>query len=112
MMPGANRDMEFRSLLAGASEQPERAPSSLKARLYTHFVRKQQESGPLASLDASVTSGEGICVFETMVQISPIGEKAKSPFFCQTCHARVLAERFDRAPIFWPNCPYVKFKET
>jgi hypothetical protein len=102
-MPGANREMEFRSLLGGAREQQERAPSSLKARLYTQLVRRQQESGPLASLDTSVTSGQSICMFEKLVQISPIGEKAKSPFFCQTCHARVLAEHFDHPPIFWPN---------
>jgi hypothetical protein len=111
-MPDASQGKEFRLLLARSSEQLERAPSSLKARLYTNFVRKQQESGPLASLDASVASGEGICVFETLVQISPVGEKAKSPFFCQTCHARILAEHFDHPPIFWPHCPYVKFKET
>jgi hypothetical protein len=47
-----------------------------------------------------------------MVQIAPVGEKPKSPFFCQTCHARVLAEHFDHPPIFWLNCPYVKFKES
>jgi len=111
-MPDASQDMEFRSLLAPSGEQLERAPSSLKARLYTSFVHKQRESGPLASLDASVTSGQGICVFEKLVQISPVGEKAKSPFFCQTCHARILAEHFDHPPIFWPNCPYVKFQES
>ena len=111
-MAGLNDENKFRDLFALQREEPERAPSSLKARLYTSFVRKQQESGALASLDHSVRSGQGICVFETLVQIAPIGEAAKSPFFCQTCHARVLAEHFDHPPIFWMNCPYVKFKES
>jgi hypothetical protein len=108
-MPDMER--EFRSLLAesGAGEQ---VPSSLKARLYSMLVHKQQESGPLASLDASLAAGHGICVFEKLVQISPVGEKAKSPFFCNVCHARVLAEHFDHPPIFWDHCPYVKFQES
>lgn len=111
-MPGLDDDKNFRKLFAGYADQPERAPSSLKARLYTNLVRKQQESGALASLDRSVKSGQGICVFETMVQIAPVGETAKSPFFCRACHARLLAEHFDHPPIFWTNCPYVKFKES
>ena len=112
----ADFDFEFRSLFSQPKERPEeagaRAPSSLKARLYSALVRSQQESGPLASLDATVASGHGICVFEKLVQIAPVGEKAKSPFFCQVCHARVLAENFDNPPIFWPHCPYVEFKES
>jgi hypothetical protein len=30
---------------------------------------------------------------------------------CQVCHARMLAEHLDNAPIYWPHCPYVKFQE-
>jgi hypothetical protein len=108
----ARSDLEqFRALLSEPEEIGERAPSSLKARLYSALVRKQQESGPLASLQATVSAGHGLCVFEKLVQIAPVGEKAKSPFFCDICHARVLAEHFDRAPIFWEGCPYVKFRE-
>ena len=110
----ADFDFEFRSLfsqLKDASEESGgRAPSSLKARLYSALVRSQQESGPLASLDTTVASGHKICVFEKLVQIAPVGEKAKSPFFCKVCHARALAERFDHPPIFWPHCPFVEFK--
>lgn len=102
---------EFNTLLSEPGQSDERAPSSLKARLYSALVRKQQESGPLASLEATVSSGHKICVFERLVQIAPVDEKAKSPFFCEICHARVLAEHFDKAPIFWPGCPYVKFSE-
>jgi hypothetical protein len=108
----ANLDREdiFRSLLAEPEERTEAAPSSRKARLYSALIRKQQGSGPLASLNVSVAAGRGICVFEKLVQIAPVSEQAKSPFFCQACHARVLAERFDNPPIFWAHCPYVEFK--
>lgn len=111
-MSGADFEKEFSSMFSRQEETSERAPSSLKARLYSALIRKQQESGPLASLDRSVASGRDICVFEKLVQIAPVGEKAKSPFFCQVCHARVLAEHLERPPIFWPHCPYVAFKNS
>ena len=103
---------EFSVLLAEPKSSGQRAPSSLKARLYSSLVRKQQESGPLASLDETVSAGHNICVFERLIQIAPVGEQAKSPFFCEICHARVLAEHFERPPIFWEGCPYVKFKKA
>ncbi len=54
----ANRDFEeFRALLSEPDEIGERAPSSLKSRLYSALVRKQQESGRLASLQASAVAG-------------------------------------------------------
>jgi hypothetical protein len=99
----------FRRLLSDEQiEAP--TPPSLKSRLYSAFVHEQQATGPLASLDASVAAGRGICVFEKLVQIAPVGERFKSPFFCDVCHARVLAESFENPPIFWPHCPYVSFK--
>jgi len=111
MMGNPEEERQFSVLL---SEVPEEigwtVPSSLKARLYSSVVREQQKSGPLASLDETVAAGYGICVFERLVRISPVGEKAKSPFFCQVCHARMLAEAFDNPPIFWAHCPYVAFK--
>ena len=110
-MSSAELDRQFTQLLTPPRGE-ERAPSSLKARLYSALIHKQQETGPLASLDASVEAGHGICVFEKLVQIAPVGEQAKTPFFCHVCHARLLAEQFDNPPIFWPHCPYVKFKES
>jgi hypothetical protein len=110
-MSSPNLEKQFFSLLAEPAAG-ERTPSSMKARLYSALVHKQQDTGPLASLDASVDAGYGICVFEKLVQIAPVGEQAKSPFFCQVCHARVLAEHFDNPPIYWPSCPYVRFKES
>jgi hypothetical protein len=103
-------DGQWSALLSEPKGSRERAPSSLKARLYSALVRKQQESGPLASLDATVSAGHSICVFEKLVQISPVSDQAKSPFFCEVCHARVLAEHFDQAPIYWKGCPYVRFQ--
>jgi hypothetical protein len=107
-----NQDEQFGRLFSEEAEKNEVAPSSLKARVYSAIIAEQQASGPLASLVASVAAGYGICVFEKLVQISPIGEKAKSPFFCHVCHARLLAEHLENPPIFWPHCPYVQFKNS
>src|SRR5947208_10410586 len=101
MMANENNDRVFTSLLAVKEGSVGGAPASMKARLYSVFIREQQASGSLASLDATVAAGHGICVFEKLVQITPIGEQAKSSFFCHVCHARVLAEVFDKPPIFW-----------
>jgi len=105
-----NSERQWRTLLAGDEESWESAPSSLKARLYSALIRRQQETGPLASLDVSVADGHDVCVFERLVQIAPVGDSAKFPFFCTACHARILAEHFDNPPIFWAHCPYVQFK--
>jgi hypothetical protein len=110
-MSSAELDHQLAQLFAPRRGE-ERAPSSLKARLYSALIREQQQTGPLASLDASVEAGHGICVFEKLVQIAPVGEKAKAVFYCQVCHARVLAEHSDNPLIFWSHCPYVKFKES
>ena len=110
-MTNPEEEREFSRLFSRPVEHlAERAPSSLKARLYSALVREQQSSGPLASLDETVSAGYGICIFEKLVQIAPVGESTKSRFFCQVCHARALAEAFDHAPIYWTNCPYVVFK--
>jgi hypothetical protein len=110
-MTNPDIDQEFSRLLSEPEEMRGRAPSSLKARLYSALVREQQASGPLLSLDDTVAAGHSICVFEKLVQIAPVGKALKSPFFCQVCHARILAENFEAPPIFWPHCPYVSFKK-
>ncbi len=86
-------------------------PSRLKSRLYSALIRRQEESGPLASLAETKAAGRGLCVFEQLVQISPLGEKGKSFNCCRLCHARVLAETLEKAPIHWEHCPYVGFQE-
>ena len=93
------------------AEAEESAPSRLKSRVYSALIREQQETGPLRTLTESEVAGRGLCVFEKLVQIAPIGERAKAPFICWTCHARILAEHMESAPIYWPNCPYVAFQE-
>lgn len=109
-MPSPDADKQWQILVAGDEESWSPAPSSLKARLYSAFIRKQQETGPLASLDVCAADGHGVCIFEKLVQIAPVSQAAKSPFFCTACHARVLAEHFENPPIFWAHCPYVQFK--
>jgi hypothetical protein len=111
-MPRADFEAQLSALLSASTERSERAPSSLKARLYSALIRTQQETGPLASVEQSVSAGHDVCVFEKLLHIAPVSNKAKAPFFCEVCHARVLAEHFDHAPIFWSGCPYVKFKES
>jgi hypothetical protein len=104
-------DQLFRAI-CDSDETPseEHAPSRVKARAYSAIIREQQNTGPLQSLSETRASGHGLCVFESLVQIAPVGEKAKSTFFCWTCHSRLLAENLEDAPIFWTNCPYVTFQ--
>jgi hypothetical protein len=111
-MTSSSDDQVFSRLFKMIEEAEECPPSSLTARLYSTIIREQSASGSLSSLNASVAKGYGICVFEKLVQIAPIGDAGKSRFFCHVCHARVLAERFDNPPIFWPNCPYAAFSRS
>jgi hypothetical protein len=75
-------------------------------------VHAQQGSAQLASVTETKQAGRGLCVFEELVQISPVGEPLKSKFYCDVCHARVLAEHLDNPPIWWPHCPYAEFKKS
>ena len=101
-------DSAFESLAAAVAE--EAAPASLKSRIYSALVARQAESGPLLGLPTVKAGGRGLCVFEELVRIAPIGEKIKAFNCCRICHARVLAEHLDSAPIYWPQCPYVGFQ--
>ncbi len=92
-----------------ATGTPERAPARLKARIYSALVSRQSETGPLLSLAATKAAGSGLCVFEQAIASLPVGERIGSTNPCSVCHARVLAERLDHAPIFWPHCPYAGF---
>ena len=108
------QDDTFFAEIAAPDHPPEadqRAPSRLKARIYSSLVKRQQASGPLLSLALTKTSRRGLCVFENLVQILPVGEKAKTFNCCGVCHARALGEHLEHPPIFWGNCPYVAFRE-
>jgi hypothetical protein len=95
--------------LADATEQPvaDRAPARLKSRVYSALVSRMAESGPLLDLGASSRAGGRLCVFEAC--LTPLGEAVASSNPCRACHARVLGERLEHAPIFWPGCPYAQF---
>lgn len=92
--------------------QSEVAPARLKAKVYSALMLRQAESGPLMSLTETEACGQDLCVFEKLVRIAPVGEAAKSLNFCRACHARVLAENVENAPIYWGGCPYVALKNT
>ncbi len=110
-MSSPELDAAFTRLLS-ESLAGEDAPATakLKSRVYSALVREQRQSGPLMSLDGSHAAGHALCVFEKLVQIAPVGETAKSPFFCRICHARLLAENMEHAPIYWIGCPYAQFQ--
>jgi len=112
-MPGRHTIEDLLRNLAeeGGTPVEDRAPSRLKARLYSALIRAQQQTGRLQSLTETRELGRGLCIFEELVQIAPIPERAKSPFFCWTCHARVMAEAIEHPPLFWGNCPYASFRK-
>jgi hypothetical protein len=107
-------DDEFMEKVADAVElsESEQVPARLKARLYSALVQQQAQTGPLMSLTETNARGHQLCVFEQLVQIAPVGERAKSLNICRVCHARVLAEHLDNPPIYWNGCPYVEFKKS
>jgi hypothetical protein len=90
---------------------PASASAKLKSQLYSMLMLRAAAAGPLASFTQSKEAGYGLCVFEELVRIAPVGEVAKSSNICRVCHARVLAEHLDKAPIYWPHCPYSEFQK-
>jgi hypothetical protein len=91
--------------------EAEQSPSRLKAKIYSALVRQQLESGPLMNLTETRHDGHGLCVFEALWERLPLTTTAKSFNCCSICHARVLGERVEQAPIYWGNCPYVAFQK-
>ena len=103
-------DQWMERLAARTEPDAERAPSSLKAKLYSRLVQEQAQFPGLATLSESNEHGYGLCVFEKLVQIASLGEDIEKRNPCRICHARVVAERVENAPIYWPNCPYAGFQ--
>lgn len=87
---------------------PVPAPARLKARLYSALVNRQAEAGMLRPLAACRDAGRSLCVFEHALAAVP-SEQLGSTNPCRICHARVLGERLEWAPIYWPGCPYSRF---
>jgi hypothetical protein len=88
-----------------------RAPARLKSRTFSRLALAQTESGPLLSIAETKASGHGLCFFEELARIVPSTESFKRRNYCRACHARKLAEVMENAPIYWGNCPYVKFQK-
>lgn len=106
-------DAFFEQLAASDEMHPElvAAPSTLKSRIYSALMLAEAAAGPLASFTQTKAAGWKLCCFEELVRIAPVGEHVKSLNICRVCHARVLGERVENAPIYWPHCPYVKFQQ-
>jgi hypothetical protein len=92
--------------------ESEGAPARLKAKVYSALILRQAETGPLMSLTETNARGSKLCIFEQLVQIAPLGERARCLNICRVCHARVLAEHLENAPIYWSGCPYVELKNS
>ena len=107
-------DEQFFTILAKKTDAVhgtgDRAPASVKSRLYSTLIAEQTASGPLLGLPATQASGRPLCVFENVLQVVPGGERVTSMNPCRVCHARALAEHFESPPIYWPHCPYVEFR--
>src|SRR5262245_24548096 len=106
-------DEFFRTLaeqVEGAALPVKRAPTRLKSKIYSAMMRRQAAAGPLLTLTATKAAGHALCVFEEAVRIAAPNERVDAMNPCRVCHARLLAERVESAPIFWPNCPYVEFR--
>jgi hypothetical protein len=88
------------------------APARLQARIYSALVQQLARTGPLLSLAATKAAGHGLCLFEEAVAVLPMGDRIGSMNPCRVCHARLLAEHVDHAPIFWPCCPYADFHRS
>ena len=92
----------------GEAEAPPRVSSRLKSRIFSKLIQMEQEQGPLRILSESRAAGEELCIFEAAVAAIPSDDlQSRNP--CAVCHARVLGERVEQAPIYWPGCAYTKF---
>ena len=87
----------------------DRAPAHLKSKVYSSIVTNMAQSGPLLDLRNVKDAGGHLCVFEHALTMLPVGAGVGSRNPCRICHARVLGERLEHAPIFWPGCPYSEF---
>jgi hypothetical protein len=103
-------DLWFERLAEATGElTAERAPAKLKSQTYSTLVARMAESGSLLDLTETKSAGGRLCVFETALTVLPLGANVTSMNPCRICHARILGERMEHAPIFWPGCPYSDF---
>jgi hypothetical protein len=105
------RDNDFDPILRAAENAADAAPrvsSRLQSRIFSQLVELEQAQGPLRTLRESRSAGAQLCVFEAAVAALP-SEDLQSRNPCAVCHARLLGERVERAPIYWPGCAYSTF---
>ena len=88
------------------------APATLKSKIYSSVVKQMAAGGRLLSLATTKAEGRKLCVFEDVLALLPVGEALREKNPCRVCHARLLGEHVDRAPIFWPGCPYSDFHHS
>ncbi len=96
---------------ATGAQSHAKAPSRLKSRIYSALMRHHAASGPLLALSATRATGRGLCVFESLTSACSTDTRVEQLNLCRVCHARVLGEHVEGAPIFWHNCPYVDFQK-
>lgn len=85
------------------------ASSRLKSLLYSRLVATMESNGPLVQLTETKAQGRGLCVFEQIMEKVP-SQAIQQFHYCNICHARILGEKVENAPVFWPNCPYSEFQ--
>jgi len=102
-------DLWFEQLAAAPGSAQEHAPARLKSKIYSALLAQMTTSGPLLDLADTKKAGSRLCVFENALTLLPAVLEVGSMNPCRVCHARVLGERVQRAPIFWPGCPYSDF---
>ena len=95
--------------LAKATDVERRASTRLKSRIYSTLMLHAAASGPLRPLGACERAGGALCVWEKLAHVAAAGILDEFNY-CRVCHARVLAERVERAPLAWHGCPYTDFE--
>lgn len=108
-MPEDRNAKFFEALVESTQPGDTAASTRLKSRIYSALIREMEVSGPLLDVTATEET-HGLCVFEKVLDIAPMGERAARFNACSVCHARLLGERVENAPIYWKNCPYVGFQ--
>ena len=101
-----NADDQFFQSLAERLDAAAQAPARLKSKIYSALVQESQKTSPLRMLSETRRAGYQLCQWEKLMQVVP---RAGSVNHCHLCHARLLAESLDHAPLPWSGCPYARF---
>ncbi len=99
-------DDQFFQSLVEREDATVTAPARLKSRIYSALVKESQKKSPLRALSETRKAGYQLCYWEKILQVMP---GAGSVNHCRICHARLLAEFIETAPLPWSGCPYAQF---